>query len=584
MNRDRQWTIAIALIAFVAYANAIANGFALDDRWIVLTNPLVESISGMWRTFGMPYWPNGLVGQYRPLVIASFSLEWAVAHGAPWLFHLVNVCWHVAATLLVLKLARQLLAEAGAVAAAVLFAVHPVHVEAVSSIVGRCELMAGVFVLAALLAHRAGRWTAVLWYVMALFSKESGIVFLGLAVCHDVLLTDGRWVERLRARRALYAGYGAAIVAYVGVLTWVFRGGKVVVVPSVTWMGATTVDRWLTMLRVVPEYLRLMVFPWDLAVDYTPGTINLVTSVTPLVVLGGVLLVAAIVVVARSWRRAPVVAFGLLWFGIALSPVANVFFASGIVLAERTLYLPSVGVVLVMGWVVVMAMRHVPRAAVAGLVAGVAALFAVRGWYRTPAWHDNKSLALVWVGTHPESYRGHAWASIVLSKANDWPASGREAARARSLFPMDPGPYMLGSEAALAMRDTATAFRLLDSAVAVAPTEGAPLVRRARLHAIYGQWHECMADARRAYAIDPRLAGAIAVQVSAAQHLGDVPAARAAFEQGLRDHPRSRNLHLGYAEMLRFTGDTAMARREDALAAHSPPESSELDVLFTNGL
>jgi hypothetical protein len=583
VSRQRQWTIAIAVIAGLAYANALANGFTLDDQYIILDNPLVASLHGIVAAFGAPYWPNGLVGQYRPLVIASFAIDRAVGGGGAWWFHLVNVGWHVAATVLVLRLARHVLPEPGAAAAALLFAVHPVHVEAVSSIVGRCELMAAVFVLAGLLAHRAGRPSAVAWYALALCSKESGIVLLGLAACHDVLLTDGRWAT-LRAKRALYAGYAAVIVGYAGVLAWVFRGGKVVVVPAVTWDGATTVDRWLTMLRVVPVYLRLMVAPWDLAVDYTPRTIDLVTTVTPLVIIGVLMLVATVAVVILAWRRAPIVAAGILWFAIALSPVANVVFPSGIVLAERTLYLPSVGAVLVMGWIVAAAAaERLPRAAIAGVVLAVAGAFAVRGWVRTTAWHDDKSLVLAWLETHPESYRGHARAAIVLSRNNAWAASGREAARARALYPRDPGPYMVGSEAALALHDGPLALRLLDSAVAVAPTEGAPLVRRARMYAVLGDWSRSMADARGAYAIDSRLAGAIALQVGAAQHMGDVNAARAAFQRGLADHPRSRNLHLGYAAMLRAVGDTATAAHEDQLAAASPPSSPDIDALDTDG-
>jgi protein O-mannosyl-transferase len=584
--RQRQWTIAIALVAALCYANAVANGFALDDRWIIVGNPLVVSLTGIWRAFGAPYWPNGLVGQYRPLVIGSFAIDWAIGHGGGWWFHLVNVGWHVAATVLVWRLARQLLPEVGAVAAALVFAVHPVHVEAVSSAVGRCELMAAVFVLAGLLAHRAGRPSAVAWYALALLSKESGIVMLGLAVCNDLLLTERRW-ETLRARRRLYAGYGVCIAAYVCLLAWVFRGGKVVEVPSVVWWGATPVERWLTVLRVVPEYVRLMLWPWDLAIDYTPGTMVLVKTVTPMVGLGAAMLLLAAAVVVLTWRRAPVVAAGILWFAIAMSPVSNVFFASGIVLAERTFYLPSVGGVLVIGWVVAalaarVAERPAPRAALVGVVASVVLLFGLRSWARTPTWRDNKSVALVWVETHPESYRGHAWASIVLSKVNDWRGSAREAARARTLFPADPGPYMLGSEAALALHDSATALTLLDSAVLVAPTEGAPIVRRARLYAIYKDWPHSMSDARRAYAVDWRLAGAIALQVAAAQHLGDTAAARRAFRRGLADHPRDRDLHLGYAAMLRAVGDTASARREDRLAAASPQISLDFDVINTN--
>jgi protein O-mannosyl-transferase len=589
-SRERRRTLAVALVAGLTYANALANQFALDDQWIVLENPLVHSLSGLWRAFGAPYWPNGLVGQYRPLVIASFALDWAIGHGAGWMFHLVNVAWHVAATLLVLRLARHVLPEIGAVAAAMLFAVHPVHVEAVSGVVGRSELMATVFVLAALLAHRAGQRRAIGWYALALLSKESGIVLMGLAVVHDLLLTEdvpgslAQGWAKLRARRTLYAGYAAVIVAYACLLAWVFRGGKNVEVPSVVWIGATPVDRWLTMLRVVPDYVRLMVWPWHLAIDYTPQTLVLVTTVTPMVLLGTALLLATAGVIAYTWRRAPVVAAGLLWFAVAMSPVSNVFFAAGIVLAERTFYLPSVGGVLVMGWAVAVLARRAwgheaPRAALVGALTGVVLLFGLRSWVRTPVWHDNKSLALAWVSTQPESYRSHDYAAIVLSRINDWPGSAREAARSRALFQADAGPYMLGSEAALAMHDSATAVRLLDSAVLVAPTEGAPLVRRARVDAILQRWPQAMVDARRAYAVDSRMAGAIALEVAAAQHLGDVADARTAFQRGLADHPRNRNLHLGYASMLRAIGDTASARREEQVAATLPKITLDFDAI-----
>jgi hypothetical protein len=336
------------------------------------------------------------------------------------------------------------------------------------------------------------------------------------------------------------------------------------------------------MLRVVPDYLRLMVAPWDLAVDYTPRTIDLVTTVTPMVMVGVVMLLATAAIVIVSWRRAPVVAAGILWFVIAVSPVANIVFPSGIVLAERTLYLPSVGAVLIMGWVVVAVVgTRVPRAAIAGLVLAVASAFAARGWVRTIAWHDDKSLVIAWLQTHPESYRGHARAAIVLSRINAWAESGREAARARALYPRDPGPYIVGSEAALALHDTRLALQLLDSAVTIAPSEGAPLVRRARVYAAVGDWSRSMADARRAYAVDARLSGAIALQVGAAQHLGDVADARAAFQRGLADHPHNRNLHVGYAAMLRAVGDTTAAAREDRLAAASPPASPDIDALDT---
>jgi len=578
-SSDRRWTLAIALLAALVYANALANGFTMDDGSIVVSNPLVRSLGGVWRAFGHTYWPNTLIGQYRPLVIAHFALDWAVSGGSPLWFHLVNVAWHVAATLLVLRIARALLPPTGAVIAALLFAVHPVHVEAIGNVVGRCELMAAVFLLAGFLAHRAGRLTAVGWYVLALLSKESGIVLLGLGVAHDVLLTDD-WRAALRSRWRLYAGYLVTAAAYAVVLSRIFRGETVLVAPSPTWIGTTTIQRWLTMLRVVPEYLRLMLAPWHLGVDYTPQTIPLETHVTPLVVFGAVLLVVLAAVTWLARRRAPVVTFGICWFAIAISPVSNVLFASGIVLAERTLYVPSVGAMLVVGWVAAwFAARSAQAVRVVGLLAAATVVgWSLRDWTRTPIWKDNKSLAIAWLETQPESYRGHAWAASTLSYVNDWAGSAREAALARSLFPRDPGPYLVGAEAELALHDGARALALIDSATVLAPTDAAPWVRMARARAYLGDWRGVIAPARQAYRLNRRAIAAITLEVSAAQHLGDFGIADRAFREGLADHPTDRNLHLGYAAMLRAEGDSASAARQSALAAASPPSDPDDDV------
>jgi hypothetical protein len=217
--RLHRWApYVVALVAVAVYANALENGYVLDDRGILLKNPLVTSVSGIWRAFANPYWPAAIGGgQYRPLVIASFSLDWWLSGGDPMWLHAVNILWHAAASVLVWFLAAELLAPAAALGAALLFAVHPVHVEAVSNVVGRSELMAAAFVLAALLAHRRVKWLAPIFFALALLSKESALVFVGLAVLHDLLLTTGVRAA-LRARLWLYVSYGVQAIVYGAVL------------------------------------------------------------------------------------------------------------------------------------------------------------------------------------------------------------------------------------------------------------------------------------------------------------------------------------------------------------------------------
>ncbi len=565
----RRWAPAasIVVVAVLCYANALRNGFAFDDNGIIANNALVHSLSGVWRAFTHPYWPNTTGGQYRPLAIASFTIDWALSHGHAWWFHLVNVLLHVIVCLLVWRVLSLMLPARGAWFGAVLFALHPVHVEAVSNIVGRLELLMTVCVLAAWLAHRRNHWSAVVWYALALASKETGIVFLALAVCHDLLFA-GPWRQAIASRRRLYDWYGLLTVCYLLVLWLLFRHEQFVVVAP-TWWNATTGQRWLTMLRVVPECARLMLAPVDLKIDYTPRVIDLQTSVTPVIVLGAALVLAAVAAIPATWRRVPPVAFGILLFAIAVSPVSNVLFPTGVVLAERTLYLPSVGVAMIAGWLFARGMSQRPRL-VGALAAVVCVAFVVRAWTRTPIWVDSKTLMVNQMRNQPESYRAHDVAGNIYLGSKHWAAADSAYRVSRRLFSHDPGPYFGGAESAMMLNELDRAAILLDSAIHIAPANAWGYLRLADVRFYQRNWHSAMGNALAAYLLEPDSLRALDVLASAAQQLHDYTGADAAYHRALVDHPKNRHLHTGYGYMLRDRGDTAGARRQFELGGVAP--------------
>jgi len=567
-DRWQRWAVAsLAIIAVLCYANALANGYVQDDQGIIHDNPLVTTVSGLWRAFIHPYWPerNG-AGQYRPLVIASFVFDRAVLHLGAWWFHLENVALHAFVCVLVYRLLSLTLSWRAAWLGGAWFALQPIHVEAVSNGVGRCELMASAFVLLAFFAHRERKRSAILWFALALASKESGIVFLGLAVLNDVLLgraSDAKDTSAQRVREMYLAYIGVATV-YAGVLSLIFQD-KIFVATAVTWDNATPVDRWLTMLRVVPEIARLLLAPVDLKVDYTPRTIDLVTTVTPAVVLGASLLVASLAAMVAGWRRAPAVAFGIAWFFIAFSPVSNVLFPSGVVLAERTLYLPSIGAAMVAGWVAERVLAVRPRA-VAVFATALFVGFAVRAWTRTPFWHDKRNFLIQEVSEQPESFRAHYTVCVLLVLEGKFAVGAHECQTARRLLPQDVGPYDTGSDAALGLHDTATAGALLDSALHQRPNDYATLLDFARLRRAQGRYREAIALAFSAYESMPDSLSAIDELTGSAQRIQDFTDADAAFRRALADHPTITHLRESYAAMLADRGDTAASRRELAVA------------------
>ena len=460
ITRNRT-ALVVGLVAAVVYAGALRNGFTGDDGHIILGNPLVHSASGMWRAFLSPYWPAGLGGTlYRPLAVASYAFDWAVGGGAVW-FHFVNVLWHVAASVLVALLAYRSAGCSAALLGGLLFAVHPVHVEAVASIVGRAELMATTFTLLAVyLAVERGSvaWSALAWG-LGLFSKESA----GIA---PVLVAVAWWagvaaVPRPGRRQllTLAAAWGVVGATYLGFHYAALHQTAGLAGPAPVFVGQTFLAIRLTALSEVTDLARLMLFPLHLRADYSPAERTIVTSaLDPRLLLAVAILACWTWAVVVAWRRRfRVEAFGLFWVGLAYISVSNLIVPIGVLMAERTLYLSSAGLALAIGAAAV-------RVPVRPLVAGAAAVLlagVVRTATRVPVWRDNLRLTLSVLEDSPRSYQGPMASAGIFLEAGHPEKALDDADSATAIFPLDPRPYLIGAHAALKIGRMATADSLL---------------------------------------------------------------------------------------------------------------------------
>jgi tetratricopeptide (TPR) repeat protein len=182
------------------------------------------------------------------------------------------------------------------------------------------------------------------------------------------------------------------------------------------------------MLGVIPEYARLLVWPARLFADYSPRQLMVYPGPDVSQVTGVALLLGAVILFVISVRRAPVVAFGAAWFALFIAPVSNVLLATGILVAERTLYLPSVGAVMALaaGVGLLSARLRADRSPLARLVpllcAVLIALGVVRSSTRNAFWHDSVSAFRTMVDDAPLNFKAHyAWGGQLfeLRKARD---------------------------------------------------------------------------------------------------------------------------------------------------------------------
>jgi hypothetical protein len=413
--------LALVVLASVPFLSGLDGGFVEDDHPIIRGNPNLRAGGDLWRVFTQNYWHTlGRDGLYRPLTVLSYGIDRMVwgedpASGAPSPagIHRTNLLLHVLGTLLVLAVLRRRLPGGAAWIGAGLFAVHPVHTEAVVHLVGRAELLMAIFFLGGLGLHgrsgSAARAGAAACYLAALLSKESGVTLPAILVVEAWLRSrDERAGDFVRRHVLTLWPYAVALGAYLTVRGLVLGATSspprpfVLYVPGqfVAFADPAPGEVTFTMLHALAEYLRLLVLPLHLSADYSGFPHHL--GVTPAVALSaGVLLTLAALAVWALRRGSPEPACWYAWFLLTLLPVSNLVVVSGVIMAERVLYLPSVAIC-ALGSVAIAA---TPRRLQLALAGAVLAGFALLTHRRAPIWNDPVALFEDAVGRG--RYHGH---------------------------------------------------------------------------------------------------------------------------------------------------------------------------------
>ncbi|HZN54180.1 MAG TPA: DUF1736 domain-containing protein [Candidatus Polarisedimenticolaceae bacterium] len=472
------WPLLVALAAVLVHLGALRNGFALDDVTLVEHNPSIVSLAHLPRLFVEPYWNVGggeHYGLFRPLTIASYAINRAITGPGPAGFHAVNVLLHGAVAALAWLALRRVGTHYGtALLGGLLFAVLPVHSEAVANIAGRAEILTALCVLAAWLAHDKG-WSAAAagLYLAAILSKESAVLAPALYLADD--LTRRRVPRTGRMRR--YGGYALAVgvmLALRAAALGAHQAAEDTIPLDNPAAAAGVAPRVATALWVQVLYAASCLVPVHLVSDYSFDAIPTVRTIGDPRLIAGLLLVGGMVA-AGSWawsRSRPIAIAALLW-GIFFLPSSNLLFPTGTVMAERLTYLPSLGVCLVLGHAGAAAARRW-RALVPVVAAGLVAVYAGRTIARVPAWRDNLTLATTDVATMPRSAKLQAGAGIFLSDAGRFAEAEEHLRRAVEIYPAY--AQMHYNLAVLLVRRGARdeAVEHLERAIALAPANPRP--------------------------------------------------------------------------------------------------------------
>ncbi|HEU4994257.1 MAG TPA: hypothetical protein VFT29_05530 [Gemmatimonadaceae bacterium] len=436
-SRKSVFAVAVAVVAIAACLTGIRNEFTQDDIAILRDSDVLHDFFRIGQIVSSPYWPPPYTSdQYRPVTSVFLALQYAIGGPSPLVFRVFSYTLYAAASVAVFALASELLPLTVALGIALLFAVHPVHVEALTLAVGQAELLValmGLLMVRRYLGLRRDQESGEVattkqkreWvilaalYAVASLSKEQGLMLPAFLVAAELCLVQGRPLrQRLRSQWPGYVVLGcvaaAVLIARFAVL------GAHAVQPNVAeaLVTKTLAGRAVTMLQIVPQWLRLLAWPAHLRADYSPREFVGSSHFGRAEWFGLALLLGLLALGWRARRRAPVVTFGLLWLGLALFPVSNVFIPTGILIAERTLFLPSIGFLLAVGGAVAYGLQRLETRAVLKPALAVACLALViaggaRSARRMADWRSSDTLSLASIADSPKSWR--VWQSYAES-------------------------------------------------------------------------------------------------------------------------------------------------------------------------
>ncbi len=407
MNRffAKKWPPALVLgvLTLLVWGHTVSFGFVWDDEFFIRDLPSVRSIRHIPEMFYRLDAQATLPDQFevfRPIRTAFYALLHSLdGHEIPqpWIFHLANVLCHGAAAMMLFSALALLLPQLNrslpetdasfwAFAVALAFAIHPVVSEVVCWAKSLDDILATFFTLAAireiLLPGRGNpiSWRAVLFFTLAVYSKESAVPFAILPVLIYRKIYQLDW--KTCVRRTL--PFLAVALIYLAHRRWVI--GRTSQTEPISGSYAQTL---VDMLPVVPEYVRLLcgIPPFRIDYSYMHGGNALLSGE---VICGLAVLVILIAVGILCWRksRCEPIGFGLVWVGLFLLPVSNLVPMMQY-MAERFLYLPLIGWLIALAGVASVASRqNLVRAVVLGWIF----LLGITAWNRSWIWHDGVTL------------------------------------------------------------------------------------------------------------------------------------------------------------------------------------------------
>ena len=428
-RNNRAIFLILALAVFMAYGNALFNGFVYDDGYLIVSNKFIKDFTYLDDLLLNDVASVTPIGQpsayYRPVSMVFLAIGYKIWGLNPFGLHLNNILLHLANTLLVFILLKNIAQDQWiAFVSALLFAVHPIHVEAVTPIYNFMGLLATFFSLGAFLAFiksdslKNGKFLAlaVLLFALALFSKEEALTLPLVFVLYDFYFISGFKFTHVLKKWKGYAWFVLAGGFYLLMRFFLFRRDIALGFWSLNEYfnilpAQNIVKHFFTIILIFYNYLVLLVFPYNLCAFHMFAPVDSLWSKE--VALSTFVVAGLMVIAFYAYRKKPLMSFFIVMFFISSFMISNIIPIRGL-FAERFMYFPSISFCFLFGFIFAQAFKRYGEksqstikryAAVIGI--GILVFYALQAAARNYAWRTDISLWEDTIKKTPQSSRAH---------------------------------------------------------------------------------------------------------------------------------------------------------------------------------
>lgn len=433
----KKLSLTLFVLSVLVYANTFQHDFAQDDAIVITDNMFTkEGVSGIADLFRYDTFygffktenKDKLVagGRYRPLTLAMFAVEYQIFGENPAAMHILNALWYgglvvvLYACLLALfkkrakwdKELTETMVYAIPLLAAFIFAMHPLHTEAVANIKGRDEIITLLGSLGALwfLLKEDTRSLVLagVCFFLALLAKENAITFLGVIPVALYFFTNQSIVDIAKKASPLFSAVTLFLIIRFSILGSGFgdpsmelMNNPFLKIEQGRWVDFTAGEKSATITYTLGKYIQLLAAPIGLTHDYYPRQVEMMNWSDWRVLLSLFLYLGMIVYAISGLLTKSIGSFAVIFYLLTLSIVSNIVFPVGTNMSERFMFMPSVGFALLLSWLV---FRYLPQWKTSvGILAFIGLVFAALTIQRNPAWKNNYTLFTTDIHNSPNS-------------------------------------------------------------------------------------------------------------------------------------------------------------------------------------